>query len=213
MSNTYKINCFKSLILILLAIFVSLTLIIGVSEAADIEAGQETARPSVNGRLHVKDVGLADESGNPVQLRGVSTHGLTYYPEFISESLFHQVSEDWNCSLIRLAMYSSLYCADQKEESLRLMKQGIEAAIAEDMYILVDWHILEDSDPNQHADNAVSRNQAGTALLTSNQHQPGFPASRNMGSVMLCGTFHIKQSPPPFLYPNTIRYTPLRTGT
>lgn len=115
----------------------------------------ETARPSVNGRLHVEGAQLVDENGEAVQLRGVSTHGLTWYPDFINGSLLGQLADDWNCNFIRLAMYSSLYCSGQEEESCRLMKQGIDNAVASDMYVLVDWHILEDKDPNINLDEAI----------------------------------------------------------
>ena len=116
----------------------------------------ETARPSVTGALHVEGVSLADASGNAVQLRGVSTHGLTWFPEYVDPSLFRQISEDWNCNLVRLAMYSELYCGEEREESLALMKKGIDAAIEADMYVLVDWHILNDCDPNQHTEEAAA---------------------------------------------------------
>ncbi len=43
--------------------------------------------------------------------------------------------------MIRLAMYSELYCGGEKEENLSLMKKGIELAIEADLYVLVDWHI------------------------------------------------------------------------
>ena len=105
-------------------------------------------RPSSNGRLHVEGTQLTDAAGNAVQLRGVSTHGVTWYPETVSENLFRQISGEWNCSLIRLAVYSAQYCDGGKEQSLALTRKGIDAAIAADMYAIVDWHILTDSDPN-----------------------------------------------------------------
>ena len=116
-----------------------------------------TARPSVNGRLHVEGAQLVDENGTAVQLRGISTHGLTWYPDYLNESLSRQLSEDWNCSLLRLPMYSEIYCKNKKDkaESLALVRKGINLAVARDMYVLVDWHILEDADPNQHIDEAI----------------------------------------------------------
>ena len=111
--------------------------------------------PEIIGQLHVGDGKLMDASGQPVQLRGVSTHGLIWFPDFISEELFQQLSEEWGVNLVRLAMYSDLYCGDEQEESLALMKKGIDAAISSGLYVLVDWHILEDSDPNQNADEAI----------------------------------------------------------
>ncbi|WP_081675135.1 cellulase family glycosylhydrolase [Butyrivibrio sp. LC3010] len=113
-----------------------------------------TARPSVNGRLHVDGKNLVDENGTPVQLRGLSTHGLTWYPDIINEDLFAQISDKWNVGFIRLAMYSEEYCSGEKDDSLRLMKKGISAAIAADMYVLVDWHILNDYNPNINKEQA-----------------------------------------------------------
>ena len=114
------------------------------------------ARPSENGRLRVEGTQLTDASGNAVQLRGVSTHGLVWYPNMVSENLFRQVSEDWGGNLIRLAMYSEDYCADEdlRDKSLALVRKGIDAAIAADMYVIVDWHIMNDSDPNEHKEEA-----------------------------------------------------------
>ena len=115
----------------------------------------ETARPSQNGRLHVEGTQLVDETGKAVQLRGVSTHGLTWYPKFINDSLFRQVSENWNGNMVRLAMYASIYAGEKREESYALMKKGIDAATAADMYVLVDWHMLEKGNPNEELTEAL----------------------------------------------------------
>ena len=126
------------------------------AEAA--EAPQEesavTARPSVNGRLHVDGTKLKDEAGRTVALRGVSTHGLTWFPEFVDDALFQQISTEWNANLVRLVMYVSQYCGGEEEKSLTLLRKGIEAARAADMYVIVDWHILEDGNPNSRVQEA-----------------------------------------------------------
>ncbi|MCR5626083.1 MAG: cellulase family glycosylhydrolase [Lachnospiraceae bacterium] len=116
-----------------------------------------TVRPSVNGKLHVEGCDLKDEEGRFAELRGVSTHGLTWYPDIINEDIFKALSSDWNCNLIRLAMYSDIYSSggNEKQISQYLMIKGIEAAIKADMYILVDWHILNDNNPNQNIDQAT----------------------------------------------------------
>ena len=118
-------------------------------------AAAEKPRPSVNGQLHVSGTGLADRNGTPVTLRGVSTHGITWYPDFVNESLFRELSADWNASVVRLAMYSEDYCGGNAEENLLLVRKGIDAAIAADLYVIVDWHILSDYDPNLHLDEAM----------------------------------------------------------
>ena len=44
-------------------------------------------------------------------------------PEYINDDFFADISSDWNCNMIRLAMYSEIYC-ENPEESLSLMKKG-----------------------------------------------------------------------------------------
>ena len=139
---------------VLAALVLLLILLLPAWTCADPSVGA-VARPSVNGRLHVEGIRLTDTSGKAVQLRGVSTHGLVWYPDMVSENLFQQVSKDWNCNVFRLAMYSENYCDDAtRDESLRLMREGISAAVAADAYVIVDWHIAADSDPNMHIDRA-----------------------------------------------------------
>lgn len=161
MNHSYSFKKILSAVLIAFVLAAVVMCSFGISltraDSADTEDQSEvyTARPSVNGRLHVQGSVLADESGREVQLRGVSTHGLTWYPEYIDEGLFEQVAQDWNCNMVRLAMYSQFYSEGQRDENLALMRQGIDAAIAADMYVLVDWHILNDYDPNINIDSAV----------------------------------------------------------
>jgi len=113
------------------------------------------ARPSTNGQLSVKGTQLVDKNGSPVILKGVSLHGLTWFPDFVSNDIFTQVSTEWDCNLIRLPMYSELYCNGEKDESAKLLKQGVDYAIENDMYVMVDWHILNDYDPNINIDEAM----------------------------------------------------------
>ena len=82
---------------VLAALVLLLILLLPAWTCADPSVGA-VARPSVNGRLHVEGIRLTDASGKAVQLRGVSTHGLVWYPDMVSENLFQQVSKDWNCN-------------------------------------------------------------------------------------------------------------------
>ncbi len=145
----------KILLLFLMAGTVFMFILPAAAESAVSAVQTETASPSVNGKLHVQGQVLADESGKEVQLRGVSTHGLTWYPEYIEDDFIKNISEDWNCNMLRLAMYTEVYCCEEKEESLVLLRKGIEAAVKADMYVLVDWHILNDNDPNINKTAAV----------------------------------------------------------
>ena len=127
----------------------------------------KAARPSTAGGLQVIGTQLCDNDGEPVVLRGVSTHGLQWYPQFVNDDLFAQLATDWNCNLVRLALYSKDYSDGNQEQNLEVLHAGIDACIAHDMYVLVDWHILEDNNPNENLEQAkaffdlISREYAG----------------------------------------------------
>ena len=51
------------------------------------------ASPSVCGALHVEGTQLTDSQGNPVLLKGISTHGLAWFPEYVNEECFRQLRQ------------------------------------------------------------------------------------------------------------------------
>lgn len=139
------------------AFIMLLTLFFTFTVRAEEVSGGQTAprpRPSVNGALHVEGRKLKDSAGNVAALKGVSSHGLTWFPDFINEPLFRQLASDWDADLVRLAVYSEEYSNGQKDTCLDLVRKGIDYAVASDMYVIVDWHVLEEHDPNVHADQA-----------------------------------------------------------
>ncbi len=118
------------------------------------------ARPSNSGKLQVANGKLCSESGEPVMLRGVSTNGLITAEDYINEPLFRELSEDRGVNLFRFAMYTYGvgivgYCTGgDKDRHKQDIVKGVELAKAQDMYALIDWHILSDGDPNQYLDEA-----------------------------------------------------------
>ena len=60
-------------------------------------------------RLQVKGTKLVNSSGKTVQLRGVSTHGLSWYPEYVNQSAFTYIKKNWKVNAVRLAMYTAEY--------------------------------------------------------------------------------------------------------
>ncbi len=121
------------------------------------ETGQEEsgiAAPSTAGALHVEGTKLCGGDGNPVQLKGVSTHGLAWFPGYVNEECFGQLRKEWKVNVIRLAMYtaeSGGYCTDGDREALKeLIRKGVAYAKKQDLYVIIDWHILSDVNPNMH---------------------------------------------------------------
>jgi len=111
------------------------------------------ARPSVDGQLYVEGTMLVNNKREKVILKGLSSHGLTWNSEFINKDLFSFLSKDWGVNIIRLSMYSEEYIKN-KETVLEILHRGIDAAIASDMYVLIDWRIWKGNGPMMNAKEA-----------------------------------------------------------
>lgn len=120
------------------------------------EAKTTTYYDASAGRLHVKGTKLVDKKGHEVQLRGVSTHGLSWYPQYVNDKCFAQLHDKWGANVVRLAMYIEEYngyCsgdAKNRSDLKKLIKKGVRLAKKHKMYVIVDWHILSDGNPNSH---------------------------------------------------------------
>ena len=127
------------------------------SEALSVDASTPYGQ---HGALHVENGKLTDENGNTVQLYGMSTHGIAWFPQYINYDSLRTLRDDWNTNCIRLAMYTAEYggyCAGGDKEQLKqLVKDGVSYATELGMYVIVDWHILSDCDPNQNKDEAIA---------------------------------------------------------
>lgn len=122
-----------------------------------------------NGALKVSGANLVNENGEKITLHGVCVSGLTWYPEMVRRGNFKKLRDEWNVNLIRMAMYvdTSMYggandqgyasgSASDRAVIKDLMYQGIDEATALGMYVLVDWHVLDDKNPNLHIKKAKS---------------------------------------------------------
>ena len=131
---------------------------IGADGAENGESGAGTRTAGTPCPLSVSGARLTDQDGNPVQLRGISTHGLAWYPEYVNAECFRQLKEEWAANVVRLAMYtaeSGGYCTGGNQEDLKaLVKEGVEYATDCGLYVIIDWHILSDGNPNTYLDQA-----------------------------------------------------------
>ena len=110
------------------------------------------------GQLSVKGADLVDKDGNPVQLRGISTHGIQWFPQFVNKEAFKTLRDDWNVNVIRVAMYSGEsegYTASASKGIEQTLQQAVDACIELDMYVIIDWHVLADQSPIVRKDDAV----------------------------------------------------------
>ncbi|WP_435744264.1 cellulase family glycosylhydrolase [Microbacterium sp. PMB16] len=107
------------------------------------------------GTLKVCGLKLCNEDGVPVQLRGMSTHGLQWHRDCMTDSAFDALADDWSADVVRL----STYVEDEGYVSnptffTNLAGDLIQKTHDRGMYSIADWHILEKGDPNVNLENA-----------------------------------------------------------
>lgn len=106
------------------------------------------------GRLSVKGTNLVDSTGKTVQLTGVSTHGLSWFPEYVNKDAFSSLRDTFGVNLIRLAMYTDEnggYCTDGDKNKLeQLIDQAVKDTRELGMYVIIDWHVLHDLNPKKY---------------------------------------------------------------
>lgn len=109
---------------------------------------------SYNGKLKISGVDLVNQYNEKVQLRGISTHGIQWYSKYANESNIKTLRDVWNANVIRIAMYTEengyIYDKNLKNK----VEEIVNISIKLDMYVIIDWHILSDNNPNIHKEEA-----------------------------------------------------------
>ncbi|MEW1548779.1 glycoside hydrolase family 5 protein [Streptomyces tsukubensis] len=118
------------------------------AKAAEPPAGTPAA---VNGQLRVCGTKLCNEQGRPVQLRGMSTHGLQWYPQCATGGALDALARDWKADVVRLSLYvqEGGYETDPRRFT-DLVGRLIEQASERGLYAVVDWHMLTPGDPHHN---------------------------------------------------------------
>ena len=106
---------------------------------------------SRNGQLQVIGTKLCNQFGNPIQLRGMSTHGIQWYGwgSCLTAASLDALAYDWGADVLRISLYvqEGGYETDPAGFTAQVNRL-IEEATARGMYALVDWHQLTPGDPN-----------------------------------------------------------------
>ena len=123
-----------------------------------------------NGKLSVSGTNLVNKNGQKYQLKGAAICGITWFPELVSRETIKTYRDEWNANVIRLSMYvdTSMYGSqsgwegyasatpEQRKNILETLYTGIDEATKLGMYVIVDWHVLDDHDPNKYINEAKS---------------------------------------------------------
>lgn len=94
-----------------------------------------------HGRLQVHGNRVVDAKGVPVTLRGMSLFWSQWKPAFYNRDAISWLRTDWNITVIRAAIAAHAGGYDRDPEGqTRRAEAAIDAAIAEGIYVVVDWH-------------------------------------------------------------------------
>ena len=94
-------------------------------------------------------------------LRGVSSHGIAWYPEYTNYSALKTL-KDYGANVFRIAMYVEQNDGYLEEPELnkKLLFSAIENSLAADLYTIVDWHVLRDENPNRNIEESRSHQRS-----------------------------------------------------
>ena len=108
-----------------------------------------------HGKLSVERTKIVDKNKQEFQLKGVSTHSIAIYSQYINEETFKEMRDNWNINVIRIAMYSNPNDGYTKELHSKV-KEAVNYATDLGLYVIIDWHILQDNNPNTYKNEAIS---------------------------------------------------------
>ena len=108
------------------------------------------------GQLQIIGTNLCDQAGNPVQLRGMSSHGLQWQGKYANKQVIQWLRDDWNMQIWRPALYLSEggYMTNPALKSKVI--DSIDAAISLGIYVMVDWHVLREQTPALYQEQAIA---------------------------------------------------------
>lgn len=96
-----------------------------------------------HGQLKVKGTALVDQRGDTVVLRGMSFGWHCFWPRFYNAGAVEWLVKDWKSTVIRAAMGiepgENSYLK-KKEWSVQKIKDVVDAAIKQNVYVIIDWH-------------------------------------------------------------------------
>lgn len=93
---------------------------------------------------------LCDQNGNPVQLRGMSSHGMQWSGVAnLTEANMRALRNTWNANIFRVAVYvdeEGGYAYNPTHRS-RFVEDLVKWTAENGMYLLIDWHVLTPGNP------------------------------------------------------------------
>ncbi|MCW6005194.1 glycoside hydrolase family 5 protein [Micromonospora sp. CPCC 205371] len=118
-------------------------------------AGPAGSPVDVNGQLSVCGVNLCNQAGEPIQLRGMSSHGIQFFPDCLNSDSLEALRNDWLADFVRISMYvqEGGFETDPAGFTSKV-NEAVETATALGLYAIIDFHILTPGDPTFNLERA-----------------------------------------------------------
>lgn len=112
---------------------------------------------ATNGQLKVVGTKLTNQNGYPIQLRGMSSHGIQWYNQCLTDASLDAVAYDWGADVFRISMYIQEGGYETNPTYYtNLVKTLVNKVTARGMYALIDFHMLTPGDPNYNTSRAIT---------------------------------------------------------
>ncbi len=104
---------------------------------------------SYNGKLRIDGARILNQHDEEVQLTGISTQGIQWFGDIYNQTSIAEIKKEFGINTFRIAMYvrpeDGGFVANRalKDKVIEL----VDAAIALDMYAIIDWHVLNEYTP------------------------------------------------------------------
>jgi hypothetical protein len=85
-------------------------------------------------------VQLVDAKGEAVQLMGLSSHGLSWFPKCYTKAALTHIASTWGVNVFRAAMYVKNFAANPAIE--KTVFDIVEWTRELGIYVIIDWHVL-----------------------------------------------------------------------
>ena len=109
---------------------------------------------SYNGNLKLDGTNIVNQYNEKITLKGISSHGLQWFNYLVTDENIKTL-KSWNSNVFRLAMYTKEGGYIDNKDIYNDLIKDIDLIIDNDMYVIVDWHILSDNNPNNYKNEAI----------------------------------------------------------
>ncbi len=110
-----------------------------------------------NGWLSIEKDRIVNENKELVMLRGVNSHHPFEYTRLYTYDNLKELRDTWGINVFRIALFT-----DPNDEGYiknKFLKEDVkkivDTCIELDMYVIIDWHILHDNNPQTYKKEAI----------------------------------------------------------